>query len=136
MNSRELIVPNVNCISTIKVGQCWPQALFGFTANISVFWMTVRLGSTEELGWLSKRGKYEIWRGFGSDGYLYDFVNKNRQARRYKSSKPNYGFHRLPLTRYSNLLAYNSPTLQSLRSHKYDIRPGFGSDGYLYDFVK
>ena len=95
--------------------------------------MIVRLDSTEELDpkRVSKRGKYEIWRGFGSDGYLYDFVDRNREVRRYKISKPNYGFRR-----YSNLMFFKSPTQQSLRSHKYDIWPGFGSDGYLYDFVK
>ena len=95
--------------------------------------MLVRLGWTEDPCRLSKRDKYEIWRGFGSDGYLYDFVDRHRQTRRYQSSKPNYGFYRLP---YSRLMFYKSPGLQSLRSHKYDIWEGFGSDGYLYDFVK
>ena len=96
--------------------------------------MIVRLDSAEDLGRLSKRGKYEIWRGFGSDGYLYDFVDRNRHTRRYQSSKPNYGF--LPLTGFSSPMFYKSPTLKSLRSHKYDVWGGIGSDGYLYDFVK
>ena len=101
--------------------------------------MILRLDSTEDPERLSKRGKYEIWRGFGSDGYLYDFVDRNREGRGYRSSKPKYGLQRLPLTQLSNLMFFKSPALpalQSLRGHKYDIWPGFGSDGYLYDFVK
>ena len=97
--------------------------------------MIVRLDSTEDLDpqRVSKRGKYEIWRGFGSDGYLYDFVDRNREGRGYRSSKPKYGLQRLPLMFFKSPAL---PALQSLRGHKYDIWPGFGSDGYLYDFVK
>ena len=109
-----------------------------FPKNISV-WMITGLGWTEDLDLPSKRAKYEIWRGFGSDGYLYDFVSRNREARRYQSSQPNYGFYPLPLrplTPYSNRMFFKSPGLKSSRSRKYDIWTGFGSDGYLYDFVK
>ena len=65
--------------------------------------------------------------GFGSDGYLYDFV---KRSPKYAPDYYGYGSDgflydfakRAPRSRY----------YPKSRNYRY----GFGSDGYLYDFVK
>ena len=72
-----------------------------------------------------QRSRYDIWRGFGSDGYLYDFVKKRSER-----STQDYGE---PLSLF---LPKAKPVFHRFQRSRYDIWRGFGSDGYLYDFVK
>ena len=72
--------------------------------------------------------------GFGSDGYLYDFVRKRTNAGNfdndvYDQEEPEQEVISLPLKK---------PMPQSYQRQKprYEIWRAFGSDGYLYDFVK
>ena len=75
------------------------------------------------LNFVFQRSKYEIWRGFGSDGYLYDFVRKrNRYEPEIEVPKVSY--------------LSSKPVIHRFQRSRYDIWRGFGSDGYLYDFVK
>ena len=71
-----------------------------------------------------QRSRYDIWRGFGSDGYLYDFVSK-RSGEQYEA--PEVEDIDTPNT---------MPVIHRSQRSRYDIWRGFGSDGYLYDFVK
>ena len=70
-----------------------------------------------------QRSNYEIWRGFGSDGYLYDFVRKRKERDDLYDAAARH--HLAP-----------QPVLHRFQRSRYDIWRGFGSDGYLYDFVK
>ena len=75
------------------------------------------------------RSKYDIWRGFGSDGYLYDFVKKSYN---YVEPKPKY----VP-PKPKIMPLHDKPVFYRFqRPRKYEYWRGFGSDGYLYDFVK
>ena len=69
---------------------------------------------------------YDMSRGFGSDGYLYDFVKKNQTGCKncYRNGK---NMPEIILPRLRPLI------LQKPRS---DLWRGFGSDGYLHDFVE
>merc|ERR1712233_84765 len=64
-----------------------------------------------------KRGNYDIWEAFGSDGYLYDFVKRNGKKE-------------------SMMLPHLQSYLEQAKGSKYNIRDAFGSDGYLYDFTQ
>ena len=74
---------------------------------------------------LFQRSRYDIWRGFGSDGYLYDFVKRSDR------NTENYQRQEDPL-----VLPQTKPVFHRFQRSRYDIWRGFGSDGYLYDFVK
>ena len=73
--------------------------------------------------------------GFGSDGYLYDFVRKRTNPWNYynqaddQDNKTEQEVVSLPLKK---------PMILSYKRQKprYEIWRAFGSDGYLYDFVK
>ena len=73
--------------------------------------------------------RYDRWGyGFGSDGYLYDFVKRgdNKRARSYNP----WGFGS-----DGYLYDFVKKRGDSKRARTYNPW-GFGSDGYLYDFVK
>jgi len=104
-----------------------------------------------------KRGNYDYWRGFGSDGYagLYDFVKRAPSVSYYNYGR-NYGrndgrngqYYRQPQyygdTQYyyrdpqpvRNTQYFRPDPKPATKKSKYNYWEGFGSDGYLYDFVK
>merc|ERR1712012_538325 len=65
--------------------------------------------------------------GFGSDGYLYDFVKRSP-----KYSSPKYFGYGSDGFLYD--FVKRAPRMRGPGYRKYNY--GFGSDGYLYDFVK
>merc|ERR1712183_257540 len=67
----------------------------------------------------------DIMAGFGSDGYLYDFVKKRNLGSGAGEDR----------TEERMMNAFNQPVMQRFRKSKYPIWNGFGSDGYLYDFT-
>merc|ERR1712107_18025 len=69
-----------------------------------------------------KRSKYELWWGYGSDGYLYDFVQKRPDPETEQETEP-----RPPII--------SRPVIWRHQRPRHDIWRAFGSDGYLYDFV-
>merc|ERR1712106_496834 len=70
-----------------------------------------------DIGDRNKRARnYNLWRGFGSDGYLYDFVKRSSIGARTRRGA-------------RDLRSY-------FRQPKYQYWSGHGSDGYLYDFVR
>ena len=64
--------------------------------------------------------------GFGSDGYLYDFV---KRSPRFVDEPRYYGYGN---GGYLSDNAKRAPRNPFYKKYRY----GFGSDGYLYDFVK
>lgn len=66
--------------------------------------------------------------GFGSDGYLYDFV-KRSVSPRFVEEPRYYGYGN---GGYLSDNAKRAPRNPFYKKYRY----GFGSDGYLYDFVK
>ena len=66
--------------------------------------------------------------GFGSDGYLYDFVKRSAMPRFIEEPR-HYGYGN---GGYLNDYAKRAPRNPFYKKYRY----GFGSDGYLYDFVK
>ena len=74
--------------------------------------------------------RYDRWGyGFGSDGYLYDFVKKRSGNKRARTYNP-WGFGS-----DGYLYDFVKKSGDSKRARTYNPW-GFGSDGYLYDFVK
>ena len=65
--------------------------------------------------------------GFGSDGYLYDFVKRSP-----KYSSPKYFGYGSDGFLYD--FVKRAPRMRGPGYRRYNY--GFGSDGYLYDFVK
>lgn len=65
--------------------------------------------------------------GFGSDGYLYDFVKRSP-----KYAPDYYGYGSDGFLYDFAKRASRSRYYPKSRNYRY----GFGSDGYLYDFVK
>jgi len=74
--------------------------------------------------------KWDKWgMGFGSDGYLYDFV---KRAPKYSSPK----FFDMGSDGYLYDFVKRAPRSRGYGPGYRKYNYGFGSDGYLYDFVK
>ena len=74
--------------------------------------------------------RYDRWGyGFGSDGYLYDFVKRSDNNKRARTYNP-WGFG-------SDGYLYDFVKKSGGNKRARAYNPwGFGSDGYLYDFVR
>jgi len=82
------------------------------------------------LAQVARDKRYDRWGyGFGSDGYLYDFVKKRSGNKRARTYNP-WGFGS-----DGYLYDFVKKSGDSKRARTYNPW-GFGSDGYLYDFVK
>jgi len=74
--------------------------------------------------------KWDKWgMGFGSDGYLYDFV---KRAPKYVSPK----YFGMGSDGYLYDFVKRAPRSRGYGPGYRKYNYGFGSDGYLYDFVK
>ena len=153
MNGLNLIYtpnPGEAAIHTLPlcVGPCLDREIK--QGNADSHMEKVRLDKNDKChNFILQRYNKNIW-GFGSDGYLYDFVKKrspNNDIWGFGSDGYLYDFtKRSPNYRYlneDNLVAPGSerhPSDFAKRSQGKRARNdniwGFGSDGYLYDFVR